>query len=171
MLGSRQFSLIYLFVLVTGVALAAGFIRLVWFKGEAVLWWIDLLLVIFFGSLLGSIGVWMAFHAVRVALYWPKASARIVRYSIRRYETQPFYHAVVQFETANGQAVTTISNTGSWRRRWPTGSVISVKYHPENPRWIEIVSRSNLWGFGAPLYVLGFLLFMAFIMYGLPRVR
>jgi hypothetical protein len=114
--------------------------------------------------------LWLTFHAIRVLRFWPQASATVVRYSIRRSDEQPFYHPVVRFQTADGCQVLTISNSGWWTRRWPIGAVLPVRYNSANPRWIEVISVSNLWGFALPLVVFGFLAFVAVMLLGLPKL-
>jgi hypothetical protein len=118
-----------------------------------------------FGSVLGivvaivllPVGTWSVYHAFRLALWWPKTSARIVRYWITRSESKPhgqkFYHPVVRFEVADGSRVTTISSWGSWRRSWPVGTTVYVHYDPANPRRVEIRCIGSVWGI--PLTVTG----------------
>jgi hypothetical protein len=105
------------------------------------------------GAVMVGVGGWQAYHAV----WWPKTSARIVRYWTTGRKDEPggqrFYHPVVKFETADGRAVVAISSWGSWRRPWPVGRLVSVHYNPTNPRWVEIRCFANLWGI--PLTLLG----------------
>ena len=127
MLNRRQYSLAYLFACITGIAVAAGFIRLCFFWGERVLWWTDVLLATVVGGSFMTLAAWMTYHAIRVVAYWPRASATVVRYTIRRYEgQQPFFHAVVRFRTHDGKPIVAIWNGGYWRRYWATGTTVAV---------------------------------------------
>jgi hypothetical protein len=168
-LRRRQFSLAYLLLLVTVAAVGAAFVRLAIVQGERLLFWLDALLVVLVGGGLSALGVWTAFHAVRVTLYWPRTWATVVRYSIRRHDGQPFYHPVVRFQTTDGRPVLAIANSGWWTRRWSIGASLPVRYRSTDPRWIEIVLPSNLWGFSIPLLIFGFLGFLALMIFGLPQ--
>lgn len=98
-------------------------------------------------ALVGGAG-WGTFHAVRQLLFWPYTRATIVRYWIRRDSEgrQRFYFPVMRFCTDDGDGVTTISSWGSWRRPWPVGTGVVVRYNPRDPRWAEISCFANLWG-------------------------
>jgi hypothetical protein len=126
----------------------------------------DVIAVTLFAMAAVALGGWAVFHAVRQTFWWPKASARILRYWITRSgdepEGQPFFHPVVRFETEDGCLVTTISSWGSWRRPWPIGHIVSVRYHPNNPRRAEVTCIANVWGI--PLTVVGLLAILALIM-------
>ena len=119
------------------------------------------------GVVMVGVGGWAAYHAVRLTFWWPKTSARIVRYWITRSEDKPdgqrFYHPVVKFETADGRAVVAISSWGSWRRPWPVGRLVSVHYNPTNPRWAEIRCFANVWGI--PLTLLGLTAIIGLLMW------
>jgi uncharacterized protein DUF3592 len=169
MLKRRQYSLAYLFACITGIAVAAGFIRLCFFWGERLLWWLSVLLATIVGGSLTILAAWMTFHAIRVVTRWPRASATIVRYAIRRYDKQPFYHAVVKFTSHDGKPIVAIWSSGYRRRYWPRGTVVPVRYAPQNLRWIEILVPSNLWGFVLPFFLNCFLLFILLIGYMLPK--
>ena len=101
------------------------------------------------GAIMLAVGVWSGIRAVKVTFWWPRASARIVRYWITRSEEKPngqrFFHPVVVFETADGRPVVAISAWGSWRRPWPVGRTVPVHYSPTNPRQVEIHCFVNLW--------------------------
>ena len=124
------------------------------------------------GAAMLAVGGWSTFHAVRLTFWWPRASARIVRYWITRSEDQPdgqrFFHPVVRFETADGRAVITISSWGCWRRPWPVGHIVSVHYNPTNPRWAEIRCFANVWQM--PLIFVGFAAVLGLVLwfFGLP---
>lgn len=113
-----------------------------------------------------AIGGWAVFHAVRQTFWWPKASARVLRYWITRRGDepagQPFFHPPVRFETENGRSVTAISSWGSWRRPWPIGHIVSVRYNPNIPRRAEITCTANVWGL--PLTIAGLLAISALVM-------
>jgi hypothetical protein len=126
----------------------------------------DVIAVAVFGMAALAVGGWAVFHAVRQTFWWPKASARILRYWITRSSDEPegqrFFHPVVRFETEDGRSVTTISSWGSWRRPWPIGHIVSVHYDPINPRRAEVTCIANVWGI--PLTVMGLLAILALIM-------
>ncbi len=104
-----------------------------------------------------AVGTWSVYHAFRLTLWWPKTSARIVRYWITRSESKPhgqkYYHPVIRFEMADGSRVITISRRGSWRRPWPVGRMVNVHYNPANPYWAEVRCIGSVWGI--PLTVTG----------------
>ena len=130
--------------------------------------WLDI-----FGTIVGcvvailflAVGTWSVYHAFRLTFWWPKTSARIMRYWITRSEGKPhgqkFYHPVVRFEVAGGSRVTTISSWGSWRRKWPVGRTVIVHYNPANPRWAEIRCIASVWGI--PLTMTGLVACFALI--------
>jgi hypothetical protein len=171
MFRKNQFSLAYLLALLTAVAAVAGLVR--WLSvtgsGERLLDWFGLLVAILVGGMILSVRIWFLLYAVRVTLYWPQASARVVRYSIHRHEGQAFYHPVVRFCTADGRRTTAISNSGWWLPTWTRGTVVSLPYHPHDPRWVEIVSPRNLGGFLPALALLGVLAWLGFLMFVFPR--
>ena len=119
------------------------------------------------GAVMLAVGVWSGYHAVKMTFWWPKASARIVRYWITRSEDKPdgqrFFHPVVKFETADGRPVVAISSWGSWRRPWPVGCIVSVHYNPTNPRWAEIRCFANLWQM--PLIFVGFTALLGLVLW------
>jgi hypothetical protein len=89
-------------------------------------------------------------HALRQLLFWPKTRATILRYWITRgIDGDRFYHPVLRFWTTEGNAVTTISSTGWWRRRLPAGAFVMVYYDPENPRHVGVSCFADLWGIPA----------------------
>ena len=98
---------------------------------------------------------WSVFHSVRQIIRWPKAEARVLRYWIRRSEGksdgQRFYFPVLKFQTNDDRIVTTISTHGSWRRPWPIGTNLPVRYDPKNPKWVEIASFASQWGLSLTL--------------------
>ncbi len=98
-------------------------------------------------------GICLTCHAVRVMLWWPVATAQIVRYRIRRNDGQPFYQAVVRFETADGRQILTVCNSGYCYRRWSAGQTVSLYYNPANPLWVEI-GWLDLWMLPLTCYVL-----------------
>lgn len=117
---------------------------LTWLDGEGRLFGHLLASLVGMGLLLGA--GWGIFHALRQLLYWPKARAEIVRYTITRDEGgQRFYHPVLRFCTEEGIAVTTISSWGAWRRPWAAGTCVVIRYNPANPQWAEISCFANLW--------------------------
>lgn len=83
------------------------------------------------------IGYWSTVHAVRQIFRWPKAPAEILRYWIVRSEDEPhgqrFFRPVLRFTTIDGGEFITISNSWHWRRPWPLGHVVLVRYRPDNP--------------------------------------
>ena len=151
MLRPRQFSLLQLIVTVTAVAAYCGLVRFLLVSGRTaqILFWGEAALTLFVGSILTLVGSWLLYHAVRQTLFWPKAAATMLRYCIKRSEGhpdgQPFYYAVLRFETRGGQTITTMSNCGSWRRPWERGSSVTVRYNPANPRWAELATFANVW--------------------------
>lgn len=120
------------------------------------------------GVVLVGVGCWSAYRAVRRTFWWPKASARIVRYWITRSEDKPdgqkFFHPVVKFDTADGRVAVAISSWGSWRRPWPVGHAVSVHYNPTNPARAEIHCFANMWG---PLLTCVALLVFSLVLLGL----
>jgi len=169
MLNSRQYSLAYLMISITVVALAAGLIRIAFLWGDRSIWFVKVVLATVVGVSLMALATWLTFHAIRVVSRWPRAAATVVRYTIRRNEGQPFYYPVVKFTAHDGKPIVAIWNSGYWRRYWPTGPVVSVRYAPRNPRWVEILVPSNLWGFALPVSITGFLLFIVLTSYVVPK--
>ena len=140
--------------------------------------WLGNALIVIVATIGIVAAAWAAFHAVRQLLYWPKVPATILRYWITRssegssFDTtakgQPFYHAVLRFETQDGQLITTVSHEGYWRKRWPVGHRLSIRYNPANPLWVEIASFWSLWGL--PLTIIALFLWFALIFWWLPMV-
>jgi hypothetical protein len=124
------------------------------------------------GAAMLAVGGWSIYHAVRVAFWWPRVSARVVRYWITRSEDRPdgqrFFHPVVRFVTADGRAVITISSWGSWRRPWPVGQVVSVHYNRTNPRCAEIRCFANVWQMPLTFVGLAVVLGLVLWFFGLP---
>ena len=152
------------------ILLALGSVALVlaaWLamSREEALDWLGGIIATGVGTLLVGIGVWSLIHAVRQIMYWPKTTAVVLRYWVTRSENEPdgqrFYHPVLKFKTSDDQNLIAISPSGYWRKTWSTGSVVAVRYNPENPRWTEIASLWNLWAI--PLTFIGLPAAMAFI--------
>jgi hypothetical protein len=101
---------------------------------------------------------WSAGHSVTVMARWPKVPALVVRYWIVRSEGkadgQRFYRAVFRFTTTDGRRVTTISTLGVWRRPWRVGTIVPVRYHPDNPRWVKAACFSEMWGIPSTCFAL-----------------
>src|SRR5436309_1454318 len=124
MLRPRQYSLRQLLLVVTWAALAAVLIHYLLVTRGRLLEWIGNAIALFVLAMLAAVGVCSLFHALRQICFWPKTSARVARYCIKRDEgrenAQAFYHPVLRFETSDGQPVTTISSCGwpwqPWRR-------------------------------------------------------
>jgi len=168
MLKRRQFSLAYLFLVLTVVAVGAGVLRMAVVASKEFLQWVDLIMLVLVGGGGTILGAWLFFHAVRVLRSWPVARGRVLRYWIRRSESQAFFFPVIQYENQDAAFVTTIGNTGwPWQRR-PRGSGVTLRYHPQNSQWIEIPSLGNLWGFGPPLAMLALVLWILFLLEMLP---
>jgi len=119
------------------------------------------------GAAMLAAGGWSVYHAVRLTFWWPRASARIMRYWITRSEDKPrgqrFFHPMIKFETADGRPVVAISSWGSWRRPWPVGRLVCVHYNPTNPRWAEIRCFENAWGM--PLIFVGLTAIFGLVMW------
>lgn len=95
-------------------------------------------------------GVATLCRTLRKLWSWPRASARVVRYSVSRSEGtegQKFFHPVIEYETPDGNKVLTISSMGWWRRRWRINSSVVVLYSPVNPRRITVHCFGDLWVF------------------------
>ena len=167
-LKRRQFSLGYLFLVLTVVAVAAGVLRMAVVESKEFLEWVDFTMLVLIGGGGTIFGAWLLFHAVRVLRIWPIARGKVLRYWIRRTESQSFFFPVVQFETLDESLVTTIGKIGWPWARWPKGSSILIHYHPRNPLWIEIPSPGNLWGFAPPLAALALVLWILFLLDKLP---
>jgi hypothetical protein len=94
-----------------------------------------------------ALGYWSTVHAVRKVVRWPKVPAELLRYWVVRNEDKPsgrqFFRPVLQFTTSDGREVITISSSQHWRRPWPLGHVVSVRYQPENPLWAETSNLGN----------------------------
>lgn len=120
---------------------------------------------------LASLSMWFAIRTVRQLFTWPLASATILRYWITRSEGKPhgqqFFHPVFTFLTSDRSMITTISSWGSWRRVWPKGHQVLVRYDPTKPRCAEIQSFANLWGISLTLMALA----AAVAFVGLLRLR
>jgi len=177
MLRQRQYSLRQLLLLVTWVALAAVLIHYLLVTRGRLLEWIGDAIAFFVLFMLAAVGVCSLFHALRQIWYWPKTTAHVVRYCIKRDKgpenkgpenkgpenAQPFYHPVLRFETIDGQPVTTISSCGWWRRPWPSGDIVRVRYNPHNPKWAEIDCFTNIWGM--PVTFLGLSAVIGVVMF------
>src|SRR5262245_28885768 len=165
MIRERQFSLWQLLVATTQIAACLGLIRylLISGQGERILWWSGVALTVFVGSIMAAVGCWSLFHAIRQTFFWPKASASIVRYCVKRSEDRPnaqtFYHPVLRFEASGRGPITTISHWGLSWRPWKTGTTVEVHYNPAQPQWAEIASFAIVWG--TPLTFLGLTIAMA----------
>ncbi len=111
-------------------------------------------------------GVGFLCHAIWRIGRWPKVPAKVVFYWIRRNEDEssghPFYHAVVRFETLDGQETTAVSHCGSWRRKWELGADVHVRYCPTEPHEAEIACFSHTWG--PPLALIGLAITLALVL-------
>ncbi len=77
---------------------------------------------------------------------WPRAEATILRYHRSRDDEGTFYMPVYRFSTNQGETVTAVSFSGSWRRPWDRGATVKIRYCPTNPRVTEIDCFINNWG-------------------------
>ena len=96
-------------------------------------------------------------------------TAEIVGYRVSRSDGergQAFFHPAYRFTTLDGETKIGLSSWGSWRRPWPRGSQVFVRYCPGNPRKTEIQSFANEWGIASTLVALA-LAFWA-VVYWLP---
>src|SRR3954469_11874246 len=84
MLGQRQYSLMQLLLFVTWAALAAVLIHYLLVTRGRLLEWIGNAIACFVLAMLAAVGVGSLFHALRQIWYWPKTTARVVRYCIKR---------------------------------------------------------------------------------------
>ncbi len=104
---------------------------------------------------------------------WTHASAVILRYRITRSDDkehgQAFFHPVVRFTTSEGRVVTVVSSFGSWRRPWPRGAKVNVRYNPTDPQCAEIQCFGSTWLL--PLTVMGLVVWIwtLLIYFGLWR--
>ena len=109
--------------------------------------------------------IWWLWQIVR----WPRVQAQIVRYRITRSNGnhgQRFYHPVYRFRTIEGRPLVGLSMWGSWRRPWPRGSLVWIRYHPDNPRRTAIQCFATSWG--VVLTLVGLTAFAWFVMLWLP---
>jgi hypothetical protein len=95
-----------------------------------------------------AIGAATAFRSAWQLRYWLKAKAVLVRYWIVRdsENSQRFYRPVLRFRTVDGREVIAMSPSGWWRRVYPVGRAVDIRYDPQAPRNVEIQSLTNLWG-------------------------
>lgn len=125
----------------------------------------DVPLLVMAAIAISCLGGWSTFHSVRVVTCWTQVPAQLVRYWIVRSEGKPdgqrFFRVVFRFTTCGGRLITTISTFGTWRKRWPVGTVVPVRYNPNNPRLIEAASFADMWGI--PLTCLALLLMVFFV--------
>jgi hypothetical protein len=93
---------------------------------------------------------WCTFHEIRQLACWPKVPGRILRYWIKRNDARPhgqrFFHPVIRFTVVGGVTVTTLTDSGYWRRRWRLGHVVYVRYNPTNPKWAELRTPTGTLG-------------------------
>jgi hypothetical protein len=76
---------------------------------------------------------------------WPRVEATVLRYHRSRDNEGVAYMPVYRFSTSEGDTVTAISFSGSWRRPWQRGARVTVRYCPTNPRITEIDCFANNW--------------------------
>jgi hypothetical protein len=164
MLRSRQFSLLQLVAVVTAIAAYFALIRYLLLANVAdqLSRGLDVLVAVLFGTLMPAATCWLFYHAIRQTLYWPKASAVVLRYCIKRNEGQAFFHPVLRFELLD-RRITTISRWGSWRRPWRNGDAVTVRYDPSNPLRAEIQTFGVVWGL--PLTCLTLTIVGALVMF------
>ena len=134
--------------------------------------WFGAIFATIVATMMAGVGCWGVFHAVNHLRHWPKVPARLVRYRITRNENRPmgqrFYYVVVRFEMPDGRTVTATSTSGYWRRRWPVGHTLHVRYNPENPRLVEVACFTDLWAL--PLTFLGLALMVIVVVRVLPSM-
>lgn len=100
---------------------------------------------------------WWTGYRLLVRRRWPKVQAEIVRYRISRSDGihgQAFFHPAYRFTTLEGETKIGLASWGSWRRPWPRGSRVFVRYCPENLRRTEIQCFANDWGIASTLVVI-----------------
>jgi hypothetical protein len=148
MLRRRQFSLMQLVAVVTAVAVVIALIRylLATSVPDTLSWWLEALVVMLVCAILPAATCWTLFYAIRQTLFWPKASAVVRRYYIKRHEGQAFYHPVLRFGLYDKSTITTISRWGSRRRPWNNGDEVTVRYNPADPQRAEIETFTVVWG-------------------------
>ena len=74
--------------------------------------WTAFIFFTFITTVIAGAGGWGTFHTVRQLLVWPKATAKILRYSISGEGV--YVHPVFRFTTTDGRQITTISSFSSW---------------------------------------------------------
>jgi hypothetical protein len=131
---------------------------------------LDKLLLASASVVLAGLRCWSVCHAVWQIRKWPKVPAKLVRYWIIRSDGQRHFRAVLRFTTIDGRVMMTISPHGHWRKRWPIGTVLNVRYHPQKPRWAEVCCLVDIWGLPLVLFALALwsALFAVFFPSDLP---
>jgi hypothetical protein len=79
-------------------------------------------------------------------LRWIRTSAVVVRYVIQRGSEGRYFAPVVRFEAKDGRQIVTIAASGSWRRPWRRGDLLTVRYDPHQPRHCDQVTFASIWG-------------------------
>jgi len=111
-----------------------------------------------------------ALHTLLRMAHWHKGHARVVRYHVGRSDDddgQSFFYPVYRFETPDGQSHIGHSRWGSWRRSWPVGEQITIRYSPSNPDHSEVQCFASDWGLAATLMALSLGCWL--ILYWLPQ--
>lgn len=112
---------------------------------------------------------WSIGHTISIRTRWPKVQAEIVRYRITRGDGgkgQKFFHPVYRFTTLDGQRRIGLSFWGSWRRPWPLGQWVLVRYCPTNPRRTKVQCFATDWGLVLTLIALA--IFPWAVFYWIP---
>ncbi|MBC5783149.1 DUF3592 domain-containing protein [Ramlibacter sp. USB13] len=100
-------------------------------------------------------GAWLLVRRLAVAWRGVPAVGQVVAFEERRAEQQVHYLPVVSFRDQRGLAHCFTSPAGSADREPAIGSIVPVRYLPDAPEQVFIVSSLHMWAAPAGFFVLG----------------
>ena len=109
----------------------------------------------FVGSLCLVLAAWLFARRLRVQFFGAVATGSILGYEIREADDSMFYLPVVTYIDATGKQYQFTSVAGGTTKTPATGTMVTIRYLPSNPRHAYVAGFLPMWAAPLALSVLG----------------